>query len=337
MRSFLELEHVTVRFAFGSALAAQLRGRPAELIAVDDVSLAVPRGQSVGIVGESGCGKSTLAKAIVGLVPVTAGGIRLEGQPLGEDRDRAITRRVQMVFQDPGSSLNPSLSVKKILGEILRVHQIVSPAGVDERCAELMDLVELPRAALGARPRVLSGGQRQRVAIARALALEPDILIADEAVAALDVSVQAPILNLLNTLRKTLSLTLLFISHDLAVVRHVSERVVVMYLGRVVEDRPCEELFTDARHPYSSALLSVAPKFGSKKVPGESALRGEPPSPLDLPTGCRFRTRCPRAQEVCAEAEPLLDGPSPAQRAACHFAWAELDLSRSGTVADVRR
>jgi oligopeptide/dipeptide ABC transporter ATP-binding protein len=252
---------------------------------------------------------------------VASGSIHLDGEELGARRERATMRRIQMVFQDPSSSLNPALSVEKMLSELLRVHRIVPREKIGDRCAELMDLVELPQSLLKRRPRSLSGGQRQRVGIARALALEPEVLIADEAVAALDVSVQAPVLNLLNSLREELGLTLMFISHDLAVVRYVSDRVVVMYLGTAVEDRATAELFDDPRHPYTKALMAAAPKFGVKKEPGKAALKGEPPSALDLPSGCRFRTRCPIAAEICEQTEPDLTGPSEVTRAACHFAW----------------
>ncbi|MFV9673128.1 MAG: ABC transporter ATP-binding protein, partial [Acidimicrobiia bacterium] len=290
MTALLEVKSLTVNFRIGSAMAARLRGQPPpDLKAVDNVSFEVERSESVGIVGESGCGKSTIAKAIVGLVPISAGSVELDGQPLTEKRDQATTRRIQMVFQDPGSSLNPSITVERTLAELLKVHKIVPKKQILERCGELMDLVELPRSLLRAYPRSLSGGQRQRVGIARALALEPEILIADESVAALDVSVQAPILNLFNSLRRDLGLTVLFISHDLAVVRHVSDRVVVVYLGTVMEDGPTEQVFNDPRHPYTRALMAAAPKFGVKKEPGKSALKGEPPSALDLPSGCRFR------------------------------------------------
>jgi oligopeptide/dipeptide ABC transporter ATP-binding protein len=322
MSGLLEIDRLTVRYPMGSRIGARLRRRPPmEVIAIDDLTLGIARGDAIGIVGESGCGKSTLAKAIVGLAPISGGSIRLDGQELAPERHPKTRRRIQMVFQDPGSSLNPSITVRRALAEPLRVHQLVAPDQVEHRCCQLVDLVELPRWALDALPRSLSGGQQQRVAIARALALEPDILIADEAVAALDVSVQAPILHLLATLRDTLGLTMLFISHDLAVVRHVTDRVAVLYLGTVVEDRPTEDLFIDPRHPYTKALMKAAPKLGVHKTPGESALRGEPPSPLSLPTGCRFRTRCPLAQPICAEQEPPLRGPAPTQHAACHFAW----------------
>jgi oligopeptide/dipeptide ABC transporter ATP-binding protein len=326
MTALLEVQGLTVNFRIGSAMAARLRGQPPpDLKAVDNVSFEVERSESVGIVGESGCGKSTIAKAIVGLVPISAGSIELDGIPLTEKRDQATTRRIQMVFQDPGSSLNPSLTVERTLAELLRVHKIVPKDQVPERCGELMDLVELPRSLLRAYPKSLSGGQRQRVAIARALALDPEILIADEAVAALDVSVQAPILNLFNSLRRDLGLTLLFISHDLAVVRHVCDRVVVVYLGTAMEDGPTEQIFNDPRHPYTRALMAAAPKFGVKKEPGKSALTGEPPSALDLPSGCRFRTRCPLAQDICAETEPdLVESETDAEHlVACHFGWTE--------------
>ncbi len=324
MTHFLEITDVAVKFKVGSAIAARIKGEPPPILtAVDGISFEADRGESIGIVGESGCGKSTLAKAITGLVPVASGSIHLDGVELTAKRDRATRRRVQMVFQDPSSSLNPSLTIEKMLSELLRVHRIVPREKIHDRCEELMDLVELPRSLLKALPRRLSGGQRQRVGIARALALEPEVLIADEAVAALDVSVQAPVLNLLNSLRENLGLTLMFISHDLAVVRYVSDRVVVMYLGTAVEDRPSAQLFDDPRHPYTKALMAAAPKFGVKKEPGESALKGEPPSALDLPSGCRFRPRCPLAAEICEQTEPELTGPSETERTACHFAWKE--------------
>jgi oligopeptide/dipeptide ABC transporter ATP-binding protein len=291
------------------------------IVAVDGVDLVLERGASVGIVGESGCGKSTLARALIGLVPLADGSIVFDGVPLWGRRDRATMRRIQMVFQDPSSSLNPSRTVGQTLTELLRVHRMVPADGVRSRVGELLELVELPQSLLGAYPRRLSGGQRQRVGIARALALEPDILIADEAVAALDVSVQASVMNLLARLRQDLGLTLVFISHDLAVVRHISERVIVMYLGRVVEDRPAEDLFTDPRHPYTSALMAAAPKLGVKKRSGESALPGEPPGMLVIPHGCRFHPRCNLAQGICRQVDPELKGPSLIQKAACHFAW----------------
>jgi len=289
--------------------------------ALDGIDLEVDRGRSVGIVGESGCGKSTLAKALVGLVPITSGNILFDGQELHERRERAMRRRIQMVFQDPSSSLNPARTVGQTLDELLRVHGIVPADRIARRSAEILELVELPSTLLSAYPRNLSGGQRQRVGIARALVLEPDVLIADEAVSALDVSVQASVLNLLSDLQRRLDLTLLVISHDLAVVRHISERIVVMYLGRIVEDRPGEDLFEDPRHPYTSALIAAAPTLGARKRAGETALAGEPPGLLEIPPGCRFHPRCPIAQEICRRDDPPLAGPQPESRVACHFAW----------------
>jgi oligopeptide/dipeptide ABC transporter ATP-binding protein len=322
----LQLDDLTVTFQSGSALVARLRGRPATtLTALDHVSLDVDRGASLGIVGESGCGKSTLAKALVGLVPVTSGGITFDGQALTDRRERATQRRIQMVFQDPSSALNPSRTIGQTLTELLKVHRMVPANTLDARARELLELVELPASLLNAYPRRLSGGQRQRVGIARALALNPDVLIADESVAALDVSVQASILNLLARLRAELGITLLFISHDLAVVRHISERTVVMYLGRIVEDRPTPDIFSDPRHPYTVALMGAAPRLGARKEPGSAALPGEPPTFGVLPPGCRFHPRCPQARDICRTEDPDLTGPDPAQLAACHFAWTGQD------------
>jgi oligopeptide/dipeptide ABC transporter ATP-binding protein len=272
-------------------------------------------------VGESGCGKSTLARALVGLIPLTAGSISFDGAELGRRRDPATLRRIQMVFQDPSSALNPARTIGATLTELLHVHRMVPTNRIRARAGELLELVELPPALLGAYPRRLSGGQRQRVGIARALALRPDILVADEAVAALDVSVQASVLNLLVRLRQELGLTLVFISHDLAVVRHISDRVIVMYLGRVVEDRPTEDLFTDPRHPYTAALLAAAPHLGARKRSGEAALPGEPPGLLAVPPGCPFHPRCSRVRDLCHRDVPALTGPTLGHAAACHFAW----------------
>ncbi len=320
MTALLEIEKLTVQFGSATLTDRILRRRARVLRAVDDLSLTLEQGEALAVVGESGCGKSTLARAIVGLVPIASGRVHFDGMDIAGGRDRSTRRRIQMVFQDPGSSLNPSLTVRNTLAEVLKVHSMVPADRIGERCAELMDLVELPPAILDARPQRLSGGQKQRIGIARALAAEPDLLIADEAVAALDVSVQASVLNLLRQLRHRLGLTLLFISHDLAVVRNLCDRVAVMYLGTVVEESNTEEVFGNPRHPYTRALLSAVPRIGVKKTSGEAALAGEPPSPLALPLGCRFHPRCPIAAEVCRIEEPLLE--SRQQHAArCHFAW----------------
>ena len=322
MNELLSVENLSCEFEMGSRFAARLCGRDVPVLrAVNDISFSVAAGSAVGIVGESGCGKSTLANMIIGLAAPTAGTIRLEGKVLSRRRDRRTRRRIQMVFQDPGASLNPKMTIGDALSEVLRFHDLRGGPAIQDRCHELLDLVELPASAFEARPSSLSGGQRQRAAIARSLALEPDLLIADEAVAALDVSVQAAILNLLNGLRERLGLTMLFISHDLGVVRQVTDRVLVLYLGRVVEDQPTEDLFNDPRHPYTQALLEAAPKLTVRKAPGQFALAGEVPRQIGLPMGCSFRRRCARAEARCAESAPALAGPNEEHAAACHFAW----------------
>jgi oligopeptide/dipeptide ABC transporter ATP-binding protein len=313
----IEVRDATVQFQVESGLAARLhRRKPLKLTALDGVNLSIGPRSSLGIVGESGCGKSTLARVLVGLVPLTSGSLLVDGRELGTDRDKAMRRRIQMVFQDPSSSLNPARTVGQTLAELLRAHDLVSPRDVKARCHQLLDLVGLPSATIDSKPRQLSGGQRQRVGIARALALEPEVLIADEAVAALDVSVQALVLNLLAELREELDLALVFISHDLSVVRHISEELLVMYMGRVVESGPTDKVFRDPRHPYTRALIAAAPEIHTRKRSGEGALAGEPPSPLELPRGCRFAPRCPLRFDRCSSEDPALLGDADHQ-AAC--------------------
>ena len=316
----IEIHDLLCRFPVGSAAWAFLRRRPqSAIVAVDHVSLAVERGSAVGVVGESGCGKSTLARSILGLVEPTGGTILLDGAPVGRRRDAATARRIQMVFQDPGTSLNPKMTIGAALAEMVVAHDLRPEGEVEQRCRELLDLVELPASTLGALPGDLSGGQRQRAAIARALALEPDVLIADEAVAALDVSVQASILNLFNRLRRELGLTLVFISHDLAVVRQVTDRVLVCYLGRVVEDQPTDQLFDNPQHPYTRGLLAAAPRLDRSAPPGRSGLTGDLPTSNDIDLGCRFRSRCPIAEPRCAEVEPVLVELGAGRQVACHL------------------
>ncbi len=322
MSALLEIDRLSCEFSLGSSLWARVRRQqPPVLRAVSDVSFSIATGSSVGIVGESGCGKSTLARAIIGLVRPTSGAIMLGGIALGGTRDRVMRRRIQMVFQDPAASLNPRMTVGDAISEVLRVHELRPEHAIEDRCRELLELVELPASASALRPTALSGGQCQRVAIARALAVEPDLLIADEAVAALDVSVQASILNLLNELRRRLGLTMLFISHDLGVVRQVTDRVLVLYLGRVVEDQPTRDAFNDPRHPYARALLAAAPRFDSKKRSGPATLSGEVPKAINLLAGCAFRSRCPQARPRCESELPMLAGPDASHSAACHYAW----------------
>ena len=291
----LTTSKLSVTFNVGSAFGARIRKENFVLRAVDGVDLEIERGEALAVVGESGSGKSTLARALTGITPVAAGEISFDGRKLAARRRGRDRRRIQMVFQDPYSSLNPRLTVGGMLSELLKVHKVVPRSEVESYSRELLSLVGLSDEALPAYPRQFSGGQRQRVAIARALALRPDLLIADEPVSALDVSVQATILNLLRDLRAELGLTLMLISHNLAVVRHLCDRTAVMYLGRIVEVAPTEELFSNPQHPYTQALLAAIPTLEPGSWDEEPAITGDPPSPLNIPSGCRFRTRCPLA------------------------------------------
>ena len=298
--------------------------RPAEkLRALEGVSFQVASGESLGIVGESGCGKSTLARCLVGLYQPTSGQTIYQGRTLEAKRALSDRRKIQIVFQDPYSSLNARMTVGQALREVLRVHRVVPKDQVANRAVELLDLVGLDSDIANVYPRQLSGGQRQRVSIARALALEPEVLIADEPVSALDVSIQATVLNLLASLRERLGLTLILIAHDLSVVRYLCDRVAVIYMGRIVEIAPTEDLFENPRHPYTQALLAAAPSLERKTQDDARAIGGDPPSPFDLPEGCRFHPRCPHATDHCATVHPPLEkGPSGSlHQAACHYAW----------------
>ena len=285
-------------------------------VAVDGVDLQVAAGETVGLVGESGCGKSSLGKTILRLVPAAAGRVRLDGTdvlPLSNRALRPLRRRMQMVFQDPSASLNPRQTVRTLLETPMKVHGLPDRADRATCVADMLDRVGLPRTALDRLPHEFSGGQRQRIGIARALMLRPALLVCDEPVSALDLSIQAGILNLLADLKKEFGLAYLFISHDLGVVRFMADRVLVMYLGRIVESAGHAELFTHPRHPYTQALLASVP--GS--VARAASLRGELADPG---SGCRFRTRCPRAELRCAAEDPTLRPVAPTHQAACHFA-----------------
>jgi oligopeptide transport system ATP-binding protein len=321
-QDLLEIDDLSVGFQVGASLAGRLRGtRSSWLKAVDGVDLAIGEGEVVGLVGESGCGKSTLGRTIVGLEAHERGHVRFDGETLPPRRSKEQHRAIQMVFQDPYRSLNPRMTVRQALVEVLSAHGLASGRAAERRCRELIADVGLDEAHLDAYPSRLSGGQRQRVSIARALALNPRLLVADEAVSALDVSVQATVVNLLADLRMRLGLSILFVSHNLAVVQHLCDRVAVMYLGRIVEVAPSDVLFANPQHPYTRALLAAVPRIGERLDPRHEPLEGDPPSPLNLPIGCRFHPRCPLAADACRATEPALRALyQDAHRAACHFA-----------------
>jgi oligopeptide/dipeptide ABC transporter ATP-binding protein len=312
------MRDVTVSFALSGGSVLN-RNRP-RLTAVDHVDLTLHRGEALGLVGESGCGKTTLGRVLVGETIPDSGEIRADGVALGRRRPRDERRRVQMVFQDPMSSLNPRLRVGDVLAELLRVHRMVPREDIMRRSTELLASVGLPERFRDVYPTMLSGGQRQRVSIARALALEPTILVADEITSALDVSIQAQVLALLLDLKARLGLTVLFISHNLAVVRQVCERIAVMYLGRIVEEGPTEQVFADPQHPYTRLLLSSIPRLSGAPL---AAPDTPDPGAVRQTTGCRFAPRCPLAQPVCTEQEPALIGPGPERLSACHFSFGQ--------------
>jgi len=300
-----------------------LKRNASRVYAVDGVSFEIARGETLSLVGESGCGKSTVGRAILRLFDITAGQVVLDGQridDLSPDRLKQMRRRVQVVFQDPFSSLNPRLRVRAILAEPIRNFGLAkSSAELESKVTALMDTVRLPRDALDRRPHEFSGGQRQRICIARALAAEPDLIVCDEAVSALDVSVKAQIVNLLQDLQREFGLALLFISHDLAIVEHMTHRVAVMYLGKIVEIAPREQIFASPKHPYTKALLSAVPVPDPTIRRTPIILKGDVPSPINPPSGCRFHTRCPYVFDRCRTEEPELRQRAEGQWAACHL------------------
>ncbi|MFL5285532.1 MAG: ABC transporter ATP-binding protein [Rhodopila sp.] len=308
--SLVALDGIRVQFPVGRRT----------LTAVADVSLEIAPGETLALVGESGSGKSTIGNVVAGLQRPTAGVMRFRDRPLDKATTAAARRAIQIIFQDPFGALDPRMPVSAIIAEPLLIQRIGTRAERLARAADLVAQVGLPGDALNRYPHEFSGGQRQRIAIARALAPDPALIVADEPLSALDVSIQSQILNLLAALRQARGLAYLFISHDLAVVNHLADRVAVLYLGRLVEVAPRADLFATPSHPYTQALLAAMPRIGRRRR-REGVIQGEMPSPLDPPPGCVFHTRCPKAQAVCrVEAPQLEPAPGrPAQRAACHF------------------
>ena len=304
---------------FGGVMLKQV----AAVKALDDVSLTIGRGETLGLVGESGCGKTTFGRAILRLEEPTAGEVLFEGENIlayAPEQMRLLRRKMQIIFQDPFSSLNPRKNISQIVGQPLQIHGVKGRKEREQRVADLLEVVGLRSEHLRRYPHQFSGGQRQRIGVARALALNPDLIVCDEAVSALDVSIQAQVINLLMDLQEEFKLTYLFISHDLSVVEHVSDRVAVMYLGKLVELAPSPMLYQNPLHPYTQALLSALPLPDPRLKRRQAILRGDVPSPIDPPSGCRFHTRCPHAEPLCLTREPALTEVEPHHTAACHFA-----------------
>jgi len=317
--ALVEVRNLKKYFPIRTGLFSRVVGN---VRAVDDVSFSINPGETFGLVGESGCGKSTLGRVMLRLQDATSGQVTFDGKDLLSMQGpqlREMRRQMQVIFQDPFGSLNPRFTVGDIIGEPLRVHNIAHGQEQADRVAELLQLVGLDPSWRNRYPHEFSGGQRQRVGIARALALNPRFILADEAVSALDVSVQSQIINLLSDLQDQLGLTYLFIAHGLNVVRHISDRIGVMYLGKLVEVSETEELFDRPAHPYSAALLSAAPLPNPHRKRERIMLTGEVPSPANPPSGCRFHTRCPLVKPECKEREPQLQQVGPGHWAACHF------------------
>ena len=321
--AYIQIEGLSKTFNLKYTVMDKLQRKPRRVLkAVDNVSFSIHKGETLGLVGESGCGKSTLARTMIRLYDPDQGKILFDGRDITALRGSALRqerRQFQMVFQDPYSSLNPRMTVRDMLSEIMRVHRTCRAKEIPGLITELLGMVGMSPQAANRFPGEFSGGQRQRLGIARALALHPTFIVADEPVSALDVSIQAQVINLLAEIQQSLHLTLLFISHDLRVVRHVTNRVAVMYLGKIVELAETEALFDQAMHPYTKVLVKAAPVLDPRNRTREYAIEGEPPSPINVPKGCRFNPRCTFAQELCRNVEPDLKEVCPGRLAACHF------------------
>jgi oligopeptide transport system ATP-binding protein len=331
--TILDVEGLKKHFDVPRPFFDALLGKPGQvLVAVDGVSLTVERHETLGLVGESGCGKSTLARCILRLYEPSEGVIIFNGLDITKasaSTMRDVRRKMQIVFQDPYSSLNPRMTVRQTLTEVLRFHKVCARAEEETYLQRTMKMVGLTPDAVDKFPKSFSGGQRQRIALARALVMQPTLLVADEPVSALDVSIQAQVLNLLADLRSELGLTLIFIAHELSVVKHVSTRVAVMYLGKIVEMGTTEEVFEKTQHPYTEALLSALPHPVPVRRQRKAALEGDIPSPLDIPKGCRFHPRCPIAEEICRTNEPPLRQISPTHQLLCHLRPSNWEQARS--------
>ncbi len=320
----LNVSHLSKTFPIKRNIAEIARKKEQKYVrAVEDVTFSIRKGETLGLVGESGCGKSTLSKTLIRLYKPDDGKIMFDQYgDLALKEGEALTkarRDIQMVYQDPYSSLNPKMTIRQMFYEILSVHHICPKEEFEKKTIEILDMVGMPSYALDRYPSAFSGGQRQRIGIARALILNPALLIADEPVSALDMSIQAQIINLLMDLKAKLNLTMLFISHDLRVVQYLSDRVMVMYLGRVVEMGSAEELFQHPAHPYTQILIQAAPVIDTKNKEREYEIRGETPSPIDIPKGCAFHPRCPFATEKCRTAEPVMTEDANGRMVKCHY------------------